>query len=317
MNKFSNGQSAMMRSPQHTPQSQMAMNHSHVGLMPKKVDTYRMDDNMYANSIWDHHQQHKPMPNAYQQQPQTNQFKMKSPTSAYPPIPMFPNGHDQHRRPFGNGSGHIPPMPNVPLRRHDLNHLGNDSMSNFGAAAAAMNDGNFMMEKNDNRMDSSNNNNDTNNNVNDDNNKDDNKNHFHSDSNRFGNSNSYFIRSDSILTDDDFIPFDTPTQSKCGPISRKTTAKTSSPYINQSKDMSKQFPCVDSFCADITSFGATSHSVLDPTVGSSSLWQYSSLSKQSDLLPILSPNIFSTGNFTAQVLETINSTFSFFFFWLR
>lgn len=37
-----------------------------------------------------------------------------------------------------------------------------------------------------------------------------------------------FVRSDSILTDDDYVPFDAPAQSKFGPISRMT-AKTS-PY---------------------------------------------------------------------------------------
>lgn len=37
-----------------------------------------------------------------------------------------------------------------------------------------------------------------------------------------------FVRSDSILTDDDYVPFDAPAQSKFGPISRMS-AKTS-PY---------------------------------------------------------------------------------------
>lgn len=32
-----------------------------------------------------------------------------------------------------------------------------------------------------------------------------------------------FVRSDSILTDDDYVPFDAPTQSKFGPISRMST----------------------------------------------------------------------------------------------
>lgn len=279
MNKFNNRPT--QRSPQHPPQSQMAMGHSHAGLLPKNADTYRGDDSMYNNSVWDH-QQHKTMPNAYQQPQQSSQFKMKSPTSGYPP--MFPNGHEQSRRPFGNPPGHGSSIPNLPQRRHDMNHFGNDSMNNFGAAA--MNDGNFMIpnaDKNDNRIGNTN---DSNNNVNDENNKDDNKNHFHQDSSRFGNSNSYFIRSDSILTDDDFIPFDTPTQSKCGPISRKSAA-TMSPYLGQLKEQSKRFPCADSFCADIASFGipATSHNMLDPSVSirspsmslsSSSLWQYTS-----------------------------------------
>lgn len=41
-------------------------------------------------------------------------------------------------------------------------------------------------------------------------------------------SRDMFVRSDSILTDDDYVPFDAPAQSKYGPISRMS-AKTS-PY---------------------------------------------------------------------------------------
>lgn len=41
-------------------------------------------------------------------------------------------------------------------------------------------------------------------------------------------SRDMFVRSDSILTDDDYVPFDAPAQSKFGPISRMS-AKTS-PY---------------------------------------------------------------------------------------
>lgn len=46
------------------------------------------------------------------------------------------------------------------------------------------------------------------------------------------NAQDIFVRSDSILTDDDYIPFEEPTQSKYGPISRMS-AKTS-PYSSKS-----------------------------------------------------------------------------------
>lgn len=38
-------------------------------------------------------------------------------------------------------------------------------------------------------------------------------------------SRAIFVRSDSILTDDDYVPFDAPAQSKFGPISRMSNAK--------------------------------------------------------------------------------------------
>lgn len=173
-------------------------------------------------------------------------------------------------------------------------------------------------------------NNDTNNNVDANVDKDD---------MRFGNSatnsilnHGVFIRSDSILTDDDFVPFDSPSQSKCGPISRKstsmaTTASTkTSPNWNQQKDNSKHFPCVDSFCADLTAFGGgnqsnalDSNTIMSSPSTSSSLWQFNNLRKQNPvsyssagLLPIkpiqqithtpndsigsiLSSNIFANG----------------------
>lgn len=330
MNKFSPTSSA--RSPQHSSLSPTSphMPMKHPGLdchMPQpKLDRHnRMDDSLaYPNMVWDHQQSRKLLNAPYQQ---TNHFKPK-------PAPGMHAAQPQHNLSLFNSNGHALSRGNSmllnsgdahrmqamgPQRRQDLlkdlQQYGNDSMlgGGFGRNRNAMINGNHIMMHDSENHDNNRGDNDTNNN--DDNNNDDSKNQFPN-SERFATNNSninhgMFIRSDSIL-DDDFIPFDTPTQSKCGPISRKSTK--SSPFSAKNKesiDEQKQF----SFCTDLPFGGSggggginhmesvsmpnSTLSMSSPSIphgSSSSVWQYDNTPKsgnpyyqQTDLLSPMKP----------------------------
>lgn len=91
-----------------------------------------------------------------------------------------------------------------------------------------------------------------------------------------------FVRSDSILTDDDYVPFDTPTQSKFGPISRMPI-KPMNQHGQQQQQFDNQFPINDplhfSTAAPSTN-PANSNSMLTSSVNSDiSMWLYGNIPK--------------------------------------
>lgn len=313
MNKFSPTSSA--RSPQH---SSLSPTSSHIPLkhpghdghlqQPKLEPHSRMDDGSpYQNLLWDHQQPRKLLNAPYQQ---TTQFKSK-------PTQGMHSSQPQHNMSLFNSNGHAHSRGSMLLnsaeaqrlqgmgqhRRQDLlkdlQQYGNESMIGGGFARnrAAMINGNHIIMHDNENHDNSRGDNDTNNN--DDNNNDDSKNQFPN-SERFAPNNSninhgMFIRSDSIL-DDDFIPFDTPTQSKCGPISRKSIK--SSPFMAKNKEsIDEQKPY--SFCPDLPFGGGGSGGGMNPMEShgsSSSVWQYDNTPKsnspyyqQSDLLSSMKP----------------------------
>ncbi|XP_055315610.1 roquin-1 isoform X2 [Sitodiplosis mosellana] len=99
-------------------------------------------------------------------------------------------------------------------------------------------------------------------------------------------SRDIFVRSDSILTDDDYVPFDAPAQSKFGPISRMS-AKTS-PYST-------------GLSAD--NFTAPNTTTVTSTSSEPSVWLYNNLQKSSnqynyqsnELDPMLNENMARDG----------------------
>lgn len=332
MNKFSPTSSA--RSPQHSslsPTSPHMPLKQHPGLdchlpQPKLEPHNRMDDGLpYPNMAWDHQQSRKLLTAPYQQ---SNQFKPKPSTgmqSAQPQHNMSlfnSNGHSLASR--GSmllNSGEVQRLQGLgPQRRQDLlkelqQQYSNDHLiggGGFGRNRASMINGNhIILHDNENHDNNRGGDNDTNNN--DDNNNDDSKHQFPN-SDRFATNNSninhsMFIRSDSIL-DDDFIPFDTPTQSKCGPISRKSTK--SSPFLSKNKDSIDEQKQQFSFCTDLPYAGSgginsmesvsmpnSTLSMSAPSMAhgsSSSVWQYDNTPKsnspyyqQTDLLSPMKP----------------------------
>lgn len=274
MNKFSPTSSA--RSPQHSSlsptSSHMPLKHPGLeGHLPSsKLEQHgRMDDGMpYPNMMWDHHHPHHQQSRKMPYQP-ANQFKSNKPSpgmhASQPPHNMSlfnSNGHALSRGQMLLNSAEAHRLQGMgPQRRQDLlkelqQYGGSDPMmtgGGFGRNRGAIINGNHIIMHDNEHHDTNRGDNDANNN--DDNNNDDSKNQF-SNSERYAANNSninhgMFIRSDSIL-DDDFIPFDTPTQSKCGPISRKSSK--TSPFSAKNKetiDEQKQF----SFCADLPFVG--------------------------------------------------------------
>lgn len=266
MNKYSPTSSA--RSSQHSslsptsphmPLKHHALQDSHLPPQPSKYDQHnRPDDSFtYSNMMWEHNQQSQQQPRKlFNTSPyhQSNQYKTKlSPN-------MHPSQQSPHNMSLFNMNGHgmarssmVPNPSDVqrmqaygPQRRPDLlkelQPYGNDSMNggSFGGRGrSVMINGNHMIMHSDNDG-----------HDNDTNNNDDNKLHFPGGEQFPSNNHSVFIRSDSIL-DDDFIPFDAPTQSKCGPISRKSTKSTAYATNNNknkdSNDEQKPYP----FCTDL------------------------------------------------------------------
>lgn len=91
----------------------------------------------------------------------------------------------------------------------------------------------------------------------------------------------FFVRSDSILTDDDYIPFDAPTQSKYGPISRMPTKPSHPPYPQSLQHFENQFPNNDSlhFTTTTPSTTANTNALLNNANPDLSMWLYGNIQK--------------------------------------
>lgn len=128
-----------------------------------------------------------------------------------------------------------------------------------------------------------------------------------------------FVRSDSILTDDDYVPFEAPAQSKFGPISRMSTKQTSYPTNHMEEALANQsffngssnnmrLPMENMHRPNVVPTTTTAGSVAaaaaaaSTTSNDASVWLYNNLQKSpnynyqtDDLTPIKSIYQQSTG----------------------